>query len=68
MGIFKSEYKQYSIIIPPANYVCGQVNCFHFVFLCVGQRGFVSSKVIDGISSNFVNILILTRQIFTVKK
>ena len=55
-------------------YVCGRVYCFHVRKSdrpTVCPKRFVSlitSRIIDGISSNFANTFIYTRQILLIKK
>ena len=54
------------IIIPPANFVCGGVYCFHVVRACVRpsvRNVFLTWRVIAGFSSNIANMFIYARQI-----
>ena len=60
----------FGVIIPPANWVCGWVYCFHVVRPSVRPLRFVfliTLRVMDGISSNLAYTFISTGQILIIK-
>ena len=66
---------QCTIIIPPANCVCGRVYCFHVVrpSVCPSVRPLrfvflITLRVMNGISSNLAYTFISTGQILILKK